>query len=414
MKKLFIFIGVTLIVIVIVAAIAAFFAQDRAASFIKEKGIEELNKLINTKAEVGEVRVNLLRGIIYFSDLKIKNPGGFSEACFVSVPSGYIDVGIEAFLFKRMEIDRVFLDAPKFDIEIKEDGMSNTRMIFKKNAPRESGADKTPSAQKKEMYFGIKRIDIKKGTYQLINYKVNAVGARIMFNEIDVSITNLTKPRRQGQMPTLVKCQGVMPSSNAAGKIKIEGRGGFLTERIDFDANLQAANISLPAFMPFYVNTAPILAVAGSFDLTADGKCRRNELDSMQLVSIRDLEVAVNSNTSSDNTVFGLPIQTVMQFFINSRGDVDFSFAITGTLSDPKFHLAEAFKKVLAQSIGSAIMRGVTKIPNMMIEKVKETGDIDDAGKKVLQDILKQILGPKQEGQNDQQPQDSGDFQPNR
>ncbi len=414
MKKTFIFMGIVLILAVIAAAMAAFFVQGRASDFIKERGIEELNKLINTKAEAGDVKVDLFRGIVYFSDLKIKNPAGSAEASFVNVPSGYIDVSIESLLFKKIIIDRILLYTPKFDIEIKEDGISNMRMIFKKNTSGGGGPGPAAPAQKKETYFAIRKIEIKKGTYQLINYKVNAMGARITFNEIDVNITNLTKPRRQGEMPTLVKCQGAMPFPGGAGRVNFEGRGGFLTELIDFDANLQATNISLPAFMPFYTNTAPLLAVTGSFNLTAKGKCRRNELDSIQLVSIADLEVAANPNTSSDNMVFGLPMQTVMQFFINSRGDLDFSFEITGTLSDPRFHLAEALKKVLAQSIGNAIMRGVSKIPNMIIEKVKETGNIEDAGKKVLQDVFKQTLGSGQERQDDQQPQDSGNLQPNR
>ena len=414
MKKIFIFMGFVLILAIIAAAAAAFFVQGRAADFIKEKGIEELNKLINTEAEVSDVKVDLFRGIIYFSDLRIKNPGGFAETCFVSIPSGYIDVSIESLLFKRIIIDRVFLYAPEFDIEIKEDGISNTRMILKKNTSGDSSPGPAATVQKKETYFAIRKIEIKKGAYQLINYKVNAMGARIMFNEIDVNITNLTKPGKQGEMPTLIKCRGEMPFPGGSGRVDLEGRGGFLTELIDFDANIQATNISLPAFRPFYANTSPILAVAGNFNLTAEGKCRKNGLSSTQLVSITDLEVAANPNTSPDNTVFGLPIQTVMQFFINSRGDLDFSFEITGTLSDPKFHLGEALKKVLAQSVANAIIKGISKIPNMVMEKVKETGNIEDAGKKVLQDVFNQILNPKQDSQDDQQSQDSGNLQPNR
>lgn len=413
MKKIYI-IAALVLVLAVFAAGAVFFAQGRAAIFIKEKGLEGLSNIINTKAEVGDVKVNLFRGIVYFSNLKVKNPAGFSETWFVSIPSGFIDVSLESLLFKRIEIDRIFLREPKFNIEIKEDGISNTRMIFKKSTSRENDPSQAVPARKQETYFRIRKIEIKKGVYQFVNYKVNAMGARIMFNEIDVDITNLTKPRKPGEMPTLVKCEGLLPFSRSGGRIKLEGRGGFLTELIDFDAKLQATNIFLPAFMPFYANTSPILAVTGNFDLTAEGRCRENGLYSIQQVNLTDLEVAVNANAPSDNVVFGLPIQTVMQFFINSRGDLDFSFEITGTLSDPQFHLAEAFKKVLAQSIGNAIMKGVARIPNMVMERVKETGNIEDAGKKVLQDVFKQILGQKQEGENDQQPQDSGDLQTNR
>jgi hypothetical protein len=414
MRKLYIIVAVILAAVLTAAAAASFFARDRAAVFVKSKGIEELNKLINTEAQVGRIKVDLLRGIIYFSDLKIKNPGGFSEVWFIDIPSGYIDINIESLLLKMIEIDKIFLDAPKFDVEIKEDSVSNTRMIFKRSAPRQKTKAENPARQKKETYFRIRNIEIKNAAYQFINYKVNPIGARLVFDQIGVDIINLTKPRRQGEMPTQVSCHGIMRFPNGAGPVTLEGRGGFLTELVDFDANLQAANISLPALMPFYVKTAPILAVTGSFNLTADGKCRSNNLYSKQQVSIMDLEVAANPNTSSDNRVFGLPVQTVIQFFINSRGNLSFGFDITGTLSDPQFHLAEAFKKVIAQSIGNAIIKGVSKLPNMVMEKVKETGNIEEAGKKALQDVFKQILSPRQEGRYDQQSQDSENLQPDR
>lgn len=394
MKKIYIvmFLAATLFCVV-------FFLQKKLAIVLKEAAAGELGKIINTRADIDSLDVNLFKGIVYFSGLKAENPPGFHERYFADIKKGYVDVSLRSLLFGDIRIERIFLDRPIVNMEINKESVSNTRLIFRKKTPANKAAAATPRPQKDSSGFGINEIDIKNGVFKFVNYKVNQNGAEVLFDEIDILVKNLRDSEGPGDFPTSIKCSAALPAGGLTGRLELSARGNLLSDLIDFDLSLKAGSISLPYFMPFYVNTAPILARRGWVNLDSAAECRKNRLHADQKVSIRDLEVVTSRENIGDNAIFGLPAMTVTNFFMNNQGTLDFDFEITGALSDPEFHIMEALKGVLARSIGNVILNRLSQFPSAVFEKAKEGGNIEDAGKEVLKDVLQKILAPDKERQ---------------
>ena len=392
MKKIlfvFIFLAISLCCL-------AIFSQKKIAIMLKELAVKELEKIVNTKVEIDSLNVNLFNGIVSFSGMRTENPPGFHEKYFADIRRGHVDVSLRSLLLRRPRIQKIFLDKPTVNIETSRDSVSNAKLIFKKKGAANNAA-LSGKTKKQSSGFRINEIDIKNGVFKFVNYKVNQDGAEMVFDEISVLVKELTDSKNLENFPTSVTCSARLPAGEFTGRLELSARGNFISDSIDFDCDLRADNISLAYFMPFYVNSAAMLARKGRFNLYSAAECRENRLNTTQKVNIMDLEVVLSRENISDKTIFGLPVMTVMNFFVNSQGRLNFDFAITGTLSDPKFHLAEALKKVLVGSIANAILNRLSQLPNAVFEKVKETGKIENTGKEVLKDVFQKILAPNKE-----------------
>lgn len=391
------------IIIALILFCAAVIAQAIIATAVRKLAVSELNKIVNTKAEISGLGINLLGGVVSFSGLNIQNPPDCAERYFLKIKQGHIKVRLAALLRRQIKVPQVFLSEPIVNIEIGRGGISNTSRIFKKRPASASGPAMDSSGAKKTT-LEIDNIAIRNASFKFVNYKVNSRGATAAFDKINISVEDLTPRRDVKRLPTSLRCGARLASGDLKGNLEFSATGSFLSKEIDFDMDLKAADISLAYFMPFFITTSPVFAESGSFDLRSTARCRDSQLNATQQVNISDLELGVNDANLGDNMVFGLPVINVVNFFINSKGSLDFTFEITGTLADPKFHLAEALKAVLAKSIQEAIIAKLSQLPGAVIDKVKETGDIKDAGKKALKDIFQQIVGPSgSEGKDDKQ-----------
>lgn len=396
MRKIFVILIIILVCLMLII-------QGLLAIILKGLVIKELNKIIEAKVKIDDLGINLVTGGVSFSGLKIQNPIGFSEKTFLTIQKGYVDINLLALLSKKIEIEKIYLNKPRINIEINNSSISNTSLILKKGSLREKQPRHTASNQKAGPALKINKINIDGGIFKLVNYKPNSQGATALFDKINISINDLVFAENHNNMPTLIECSARLPDKNLMGDIEFTARGSFLLEQINFDMDLKANKISLPYFMPFYINNAPIFAKAGWFNLTSKARCRDNQLNASQHVDIKNLELAVNSEILQkggvDNLVFGLPAFNVANYFINSRGELDFDFEITGTLSDPKFHITEALQKVLVKAIGETISKKLSELPGTILEKIKQGGNVEDAGKELLQGVLQEILGAKKEEQ---------------
>ena len=365
---------------------------------LKGFAIKELDKIVNTKVEIDKVGINLIKGAVSFSKLSIYNPTGFSTERFLTIDKGYIRINLLSLIQGRPEIKKIILNKVAVNIEIAKSTVSNTSVIFKKKTPAPEHTVKMAPAKEKTGAFKIDEIVIRDGIFEFLNYKVNPDGAVALFNDINISVLNLRPPEFPNEKPTSIKCEAGLPAKNLSGKINLIANGDFLSEQINFEANLAANTISLPYFMSFYVNTAPVYAKDGQFDLRSTAECRNNTLDATQEVAIKNLELTINKTNLGDNLVFGQPVLSVVNLFTNSQGAMNFAFKITGTLADPEFHLAEAMKKALVKSIGNAIATKLSDLSGIIMDKVgeaaKEAAKAPEGGTQILKGVFKQILNP--------------------
>ncbi|MDD5449235.1 MAG: DUF748 domain-containing protein [Candidatus Omnitrophica bacterium] len=386
-----------IIIILSLILLGVFFTLHQISAVVKNISMRELSKIITTKAECDNMSVDLFKGIVRFSGLRAENPAGYNDRYFVDINRGYVDLSLRSLAAGNVRIEKIYLDRPEVNLEINKDGVSNAKLVFKKKAVQE-----TPEAVQKKSGNGqglsAGLINIRGGVFKLVNFKVNPEGVRFLLDQIDITIKNLRKPDRQGGLPSAVICSARLPADGGNGRILLDGTGDFLSALTSFDLSLKASDISLDYFTPFYILKAPVFARQGRLDLISNGRCANNVLDASQKVTIRDLELIVNRENADNNSIFGVPIMAVMNYLMNSQGVLDFDFAVTGTLSNPEFHIGEALKKVLARSIGNAILNQASDLPGQILQKSSKEGiSVEDAGKQVLKDVLDKIMSSDKE-----------------
>lgn len=398
MKKIF-------IILVILAICVVIAVQLAVAPTIKRLAVKELNKLVTTQVSIERIGVNVFTGVVSFSGLSIKNPPYFIEENFLRIKNGYFDISMPDLLFKRFEIQKVFLDRPEVNCEINRRGVLNARLVFKKTDPgiqqvrANTRSARTQGRQESSLPVLIGKVRVSNGVFTLMNRHVSLDGATVRLDKVNLSITNLRASRHASEMPTLVRGSARLPAERIPGDLQYEAQGDFLSPKKDFDLAVEARDISIVYFMPFYRSRAPLLATSGIFDLSSRTTCRRNKLNATQEVSIRDLVVTTNPMAIRRDTVFGLPIDTVIDFFNKNQETIRFDFGITGDLTNPQFHLAEALQEVVAKSIGRFISRHFEQLPTIFLEKMEETGDIEKAGKEALKELLGDLLLRKKDQQ---------------
>jgi len=393
-----------LIILVVVLFCLILIAQSMLGVFIKKLAVKELNKLITTEAEIDSMAISLLRGVVSFSGVSIYNPDGFRTAQFLNIKKGSVQISLLPLLFKQIRINKIFLDRPSINIEIHPAGrrgglldiiqsssISNTSVIFKKDIPQPETSAKTQSTAKKMPSVRINKIIIRQGAINLKNYKLNPNGASVALDKIDVFVKNLAPAKDPTHMPTSINCKARIATESTASNIELTATGAFLSKAIDFDLDLIADNIPLTYFSPFYTDKVPILIKEGQFDLRSTAKCENSYLNAIQEVNITGLVIEPKEQ-AEDNLVFGLPIYNVISLLTRNKGSLNFDFSITGTLKKPKFHLTEALQRVLAKSIEEVILDKASELPKIILDKVEGAGNIDEAGREVLEDVFQKIF----------------------
>jgi len=385
----------TLSFITIVIIICA--AQILLPPKIKVMLLDGLNKMVTTEVTTDTIGLNLIKGSVSFSGLKIANPPGFKGKYFLVIDKGRVKLSLYSLLFGDIDIQNITVEKPRFNIVADRGSTLNTSVIFRKKTASGGEAESIAKpSQKHKRKLRIKKIAIKNGELNYTNFKLNPNGASLFLNDINVSVKNLRPSRAPQEMPTSARAYAKLPSRSMLGDLEIITNGNFMTDKVDFDLGLSATDIPISYFLPFYGDRSPVLGTSGAFNLKSSAHCRKNELNTLQTVEVRNLELKMNPRYSETDLAFGLPVKSVIGFFIENQGNVDFDFKITGSLKDPEFHLIEALKKVFAKSIGKVILRNITKVSQVIFDRIKENGNIKDIGKDFMDNILKQII--KQQG----------------
>ncbi|MCX5715545.1 MAG: hypothetical protein NTV07_01530, partial [Candidatus Omnitrophica bacterium] len=142
----------------LILAAAVFFAQRTLPGIMKNLAVKELDEILNTEAEIDDLKVSLWRGIISFSGVRIKNPPGFNEKYFLTVENGFVDISLFALLSKKVDVEEIVLYRPRLNIEINGISRSNAPLVFKKTPPSVAG-----TAKKTKMQTHLKKIVIQDG-----------------------------------------------------------------------------------------------------------------------------------------------------------------------------------------------------------------------------------------------------------
>jgi hypothetical protein len=156
-------------------------------------------------------------------------------------------------------------------------------------------------------------------------------------------------------------------NSNSDSSLRLDGSFERSENMVDFDLTLALENVDLIRFLPYYSNTSFTILKEARVDLYSKANCMQNRLNATQKVHIYDIQL-YDISPEAEDTLFGLPAKTVIEFFKDSKGEVEFSFNIVGTIDDPKFDPGPLIKQVLSNAIHNKIISKLQGLPREVIK----------------------------------------------
>ena len=142
LKGIFGFLGV----LVVLFVLAIFFRN----AIVKTAVEQAVTRMTGFETKVKAIEINF-PAVILVKDLQIKNPTGFEQKTFTTIPEIYIDFNLREFMRKeRLHLREIRLNLQEIHIEKNAKGVSNIQLLSKATAPKggTSQAQVKPAGEK--------------------------------------------------------------------------------------------------------------------------------------------------------------------------------------------------------------------------------------------------------------------------
>lgn len=352
--------------------------QFTVPAIVKRIVVREARKILNTEVSLESLDLNILNGSVNLRQLTIKNPGHFTGEEIFKVNEIHANVALIPLLAGEVVVQEVALHSPQVTIIRREDGLTNAKILLENLEKAQGKEEKTapkPKEEKKKMpSICIQKTLIKEGQLRFIDYQSQTPPARASIDNIDLVVENIITPTSSDKkVLTTVNLSAIIPTQ-IPGNIKLKGQGDFLSEKIDFDLNTIIKSLYLPYLAPFYTPKSPVIVEDGVIDLNSRARCKKNQLNAIQKVKIEKFKL-IPGKSGYRETLFGLPVNTVISFFTETGGKLDFDFKVSGDISNPQFHLRPVIKEITARSMEDRIKKGLDIFQES--KKILKEGDTE-------------------------------------
>jgi len=185
MKKILMFLVVTLLVVLLVLA----FAKDIVAKTALSTGVRTLTGL---KLDIADMDVGILKTLIGIRGMKLFNPSGYTEKVMVDMPEIYVDYDLGAFLRKEVHLEELRINLREFVVVKDRQGRLNLDSLkaIKSDKRAEPSKGETPPIQ----------IDLLRLKIGKVIYKDYSGGGRPVVQEFNVNLEeeyrNITDPKK--------------------------------------------------------------------------------------------------------------------------------------------------------------------------------------------------------------------------
>lgn len=378
---------------VFVAAAAGLIALNYFLTPMIEKKVRQIAAdSFGARAEILQVKIKLPEAVVFVRGFKIADSGLAKYSYSVSVHEATLHIGlISAFLQKRLIFNDARIEGAILILEKKALPPASDPLL--PETPRDSAS---PSQEKHRTCPEINRQE--GGSFphhELYIRKMKMENLKFIFRDYAmacppaapavVEITNINSEidnfllsfRQTGNFKGAIHFNGYFDPARK-GRLKAGGTIAKRGNEIDFDLKSEIQDADLTYFSQYYANTSLTMLKEARVDIKSDAKCQKNELKTYH--DVRIYGIKLNDITPApQDTLFGLPAATVINFFNDYGGEVKFSFNIGGTLSDPKFEPGPAIKEVISKALGDRIAAYLRELPRDVVKMSEKAikGDID-------------------------------------
>lgn len=397
MKKLFVFILLLAVIVSISGVCATIFLKP----FLKEKILDAAERSFGEGIELSGFDIGLLRGVIFLKGFKIIDSKLIGYYNTVTADEIILDIDLPFSLLQRdLVFQKIYLKDFVFNLKNKK----RTTPLIKATSQALKGPEAEitpPKTRRASAALYIDRLVIENSKFIFADYSVTPSPTVTKIINIDGSIEDLSMPLLGGgALRGTAHLRGRFGSGDE-GLFKVDGSFAKSRDGIDFDFGLNLDSVNLIRFSPYYSKTSFTILKEAKLDLRSEAGCLKNRINASQNARIYDIEL-YDIKPEGEDTLFGLPIKTVIEFFKDLKGDIRFSFNIAGTIDDPKFDPGPVVQQVLSNAMRDKIITVLQELPREVVKMsekainenlgIKEKlGAIDGDIEEKIRDLKKEL-----------------------
>lgn len=351
---------IILILFIILTLLLIYTFPNILVPFVKNKIHDYLEHTLNTIVTLESIGINLFTNSITLENLTIENSIQFGRGPLLQAHQILIKPRIFPLLKKKLIISKIIINSPTLTLYRLPTGETNWDFFWQKGNRQSNNQILAEEFLIKDGIFQY--------THEFNPQKIATAefhGIFVYFKNYNSSISYI----KDIPLSIRIKGRGYLPTE-PKGIISFSGNANLIEKQISFLGNVDMNDISLVYFNNFYPEDSHIQVVKGKFSLLSQVQCLHDQLQAKPDVTIRDLQLKLTKDYTTGD-VFELPVVLVVDFFDIYKEELKFTFSVSGTLTDPEFHLEKVIAEKVSEVIGESILRTIVKSP-AIVERLGE------------------------------------------
>jgi len=380
---------ITLFVVLLLLTIL-FININSITSFITEQIIiYQIEKRVTFKVSCKSLKADIFTDRVIIEGAKIVSSNQFGKEPFIYIPKIECYFRYKLLPQKKIIIDNVIYYQPQVFLERNEEG--------KWNFPEKK------KYKKKHWFFAQPKYVVKGGKITLKDGQISEEPLITELRNIDIQATGFSNKIPAGAKYTVT---GQIVCGKAKTPFHMEGTQDSFIRPLNFAFNLNFKDLDLLPFAPYQREITSCKLLQGKMDLETELKCEKNELDSMNRVVFKNLELQpVLGAKPSLIKVMGMGPATLATVLRDNQGRIRLNIPVKGNIIDPDFKVSPALLKALIRAIQETIIgpfgsaaklvftkEGMSKIHLLPIEFVKGSARLAKGAITKLVDLSRLLI----------------------
>ncbi len=237
-----------------------------SSSRVKDLVVKQAEKALKRKVEIGDLRVNLLRGI-KVKRIMIGNTRGFAEEPFLEGDSFVLNFSLLPLFKKQIVISKITFLSPRILIERNQKGIWNFADLIKTSPGPGEGQNGGPG---KALTLLLSQVSVSKGEITLRDRMFSSENKEMKLKAVDLRLSGFS-PSSSTKLKISAQVQG--------GSLELSGEGDIFKKEGDF--RLRLKNFDLARMGPAYqalIPAGPPRGARGVLDLDLEGRIEEGRI----------------------------------------------------------------------------------------------------------------------------------------
>lgn len=321
--------------------------------------------------EIDSLRVGLLSGRVVMRGVTVANPPGYTDSALASLEACTINARVLPLMRQEIVVQTVSLKRATLNVERRAEGEINLVALMNQLSGPESAdpdeADGATDAAAPPAEFRVGRVVGQDLTLRWTDRAVGEEPAELILEDVQVRIRDLYSPMAADRQDTTFTITARLAGAGA-GDIRVEGKGNFLQELLNFEMTVTLDGVTVTAFTP-YTATAPLMPTGGTATGTVEAVCVDDQLDAAVLLTLADFGLQANPAAKAPARLSS----SMLSGLGNLDDTKEISLRISGNVRDPKFHAVSAIMFALMREITGDLAPGIFDAGQTAVGKVGES-----------------------------------------